>query len=133
MRFTWIALPVVLMTLAGTGTSDARPSANERSVRVSGTDRGASTSTLPVAAMPSNSGEARLARLSFEGKVRRGPPVGDVASSLDAAPGNLVRVRIRTVDHAGLQFIPELTRATLGFFFRQHDSLPASFEPLNSG
>jgi hypothetical protein len=125
MRFTWIALPVLLVTLAGASTSAAAPpSMDEKPDHESETDYAVSSSTLPVAAMPSNSGEAQLARLGAAGKVRHDLPLGDVADPLNARPANQIRVRIRTVDRAGFEFIPELTRAVTGFLSSSTTACP---------
>jgi len=120
MRFTWIALPVLLVTL--TGTSGASPSpADESSGPERVVERGTCRTTAPVAILPSTT-EARWKRLGAEETERRDQP-------LDSAPpgsrrANQARVRIRMVDLAGTAFIPEITRATTGFLSSSTTACP---------
>jgi hypothetical protein len=121
MRFTWIALPVLLVTL--TGASGASPSpADESSGPERVVERATCRTTAPVAVLPSTT-QARWKRLGVEDTERR-------ESHLDAAapPGsrraNQARVRIRTVDLAGTAFIPEITRATTGFLSSSTTACP---------
>jgi hypothetical protein len=115
MRFTWIALPVLFMALASHGATAAATSADDALPDPeTGTTYVASSSELPVAMIPASSGETRLVRGGSQvarhddAPVREGDPLGVRSASA-------VCVRMRTVDRAGLAFIPELTLATTGF------------------
>ena len=113
MRFTWIALPVLFMALASHGTSAAVPSSTD-AVPEPETAAGyaASSSELPVAVMPAASGKTRLAP---ELASRHDATLDREGDPLGARSASVVCVRIRTVDRAGLTFIPELNRATTGY------------------
>jgi hypothetical protein len=117
MRFTWIALPVLYVALTGPGTTGAAalPSSDEVPDHEATTEYAASSSELPVAIMPSSSGETRLGRTETEAPSRHDGSLDHDADPLGVRSANVVRVLIRTVDRAGLAFIPEVTRATTGF------------------
>ena len=127
MRFTWIALPIVLVALSGTGTaSDAAPAEDGGRERYRGKDYAASVPTssseAPVVALPSASGESQLLRLFPAVRVRGGVSLSGV---LPGASGTIqARVRIRTVDREGLAFIPEINRATTGFLSSSTTACP---------
>jgi hypothetical protein len=127
MRFTWIALPIVLVALSGAGTaSDAAPLEDGKRDRHTERDYAAATvsptAAAPIVALPSPSGESQLLRLFPAVKVRRGLPLGG------DPPGTRrtlqARVMIRTVDRAGLAFIPEVNRATTGFLSSSTTACP---------
>ena len=111
MRFTWIALPVLLVTLTGTSGASPPP-ADKTSDRERVVEHAPSPPAAPAAALPTR--EVSGKRLGAEEAERR-----DSRPEGAAPPGsrraNQARVRIRTVDLAGTSFIPEITRATTGF------------------
>jgi hypothetical protein len=116
MRFTWIALSVLLLALASHGTSAAVPSSTDALPDPETATRyGALSSELPVAVMPAASGETRLARVGSEVASRYDASLDCEGDPLGARSARAICVRIRTVDRAGLAFLPELTRATTGF------------------
>ena len=127
MRFTWIALPIVLVALSGSGTaSDAAPATDGGKDRQRGKDYTASSTSsssyAPFVALPSTSGESQLLRLFPTVKIRRTAPLtGDLPGTRRT---NQARVRIRTVDRAGLAFIPEINRATTGFLSSSTTACP---------
>lgn len=121
MRFTWIALPVLLVTLTGTSGASPPP-ADEASDRERVVEHAPSPPQAPVAALPSMTG-VQWKRLGTTEAERRD-------SQLDgsAPPGSRraaqARVRIRTVDRAAMTFIPEVTRATTGFLSSSTTACP---------
>ncbi len=121
MRFTWIALPVLLVTLTGTSGASPPP-ADESSDRERVVERATSHTAAPVAALPSTR-EAQWKRLGAEEPERR-----DSHPDGAAPPGprraDQARVRIRTVDLAGTAFIPEITRANTGFLSSSTTACP---------
>src|SRR5687767_669467 len=114
MRFTWIALPALLVALTGTSGTSPPPAEEESSDGERVVERATPHTPTPVAALPSML-EAQWKRLGTADSERR-----DTHPDGAAPPGsrraNQARVRIRTVDLAGTAFIPEITRATTGFF-----------------
>ncbi len=121
MRFTWIALPVLLVALTGTSGASPPP-ADESSDRERVVERAPSRTTAPVAVLPSTI-EARSKRLGTEETDRRQSHL-DAASPPGSRRANQARVRIRTVDLAGTAFIPEVTRATTGFLSSSTTACP---------
>src|SRR5688572_3751500 len=121
MRFTWIALPVLLVALTGT-SSASPPPADEPSDRERVVERGTSPTAAPVVALPSII-EDQWKRLGAGEQERR-----DSCPDRGAPPGsrraNQARVRIRTVDLAGTAFLPEITRATTGFLSSSTTACP---------
>ena len=121
MRFTWIALPVLLVALTGTSGASPPP-ADESSDRERVVERAPSRTTAPVAVLPSTR-EAHWKRLGAEGTERRDSHP-DAAAPPGSQRANQARVRIRTVDLAGTAFIPEVTRATTGFLSSSTTACP---------
>ena len=121
MRFTWIALPVLLVTLTGTSGASPPP-ADEASDRERVVERATSPMAAPIVALPSM-GEAQWKRLGAEGTERRDSHP-DAAAPPGSQRANQARVRIRTVDLAGTTFIPEITRATTGFLSSSTTACP---------
>ena len=109
MRFTWIALPVLLVALTGT-SSASPPPADEASDRESVVERAASPRTSPIAALPAWK-EAERDRLDGLERERREPE----GAAPPGSQADQARVLIRTVDLAGTDFLPKITRATTGF------------------
>src|SRR5688500_2577002 len=121
MRFTWIALPVLLVTLTG-ASGASPPPADEASDRERVVERATSPTAAPIVALPST-GEAQWKRLGAEETERRGSHPDAVAPP-GSRRANQARVRIRTVDLAGTAFIPEITRATTGFLSSSTTACP---------
>ena len=121
MRFTWIALPALLVALTGTSGASPPP-ADESSDPERVVERAASPRTAPVAVLPSL-GEAQWKRLGPTEQERRdsGP---DGALPPGSRRASQARVRIRTVDLAGTAFLPEITRATTGFLSSSTTACP---------
>lgn len=115
MRFTWIALPVLIVALASHGTSAVPSSTDPVPEPETAAGYAASSSELPVAVMPAASGKTLLARVGSELASRHDATLDRERDALGERSASVVCVRIRTVDRAGLTFIPELTRATTGF------------------
>jgi len=116
MRFSWIALPVLIATLAGAGAAGAgSPSGEDPSARQSDADYPVSTVEPPVVALPAPTGDVRWEWLDAQ---RRGRPNHPVGAGL-AVPGDLPAREVRLLGHsiyrAELDFVPELTRAMIGF------------------
>jgi hypothetical protein len=65
--------------------------------------------------MPAASGKTRLARVGSELASRHDPALDREGDPPGARSASVICVRIRTVDRAGLAYIPKLTRATTGF------------------
>jgi hypothetical protein len=121
MRFTWIALPVLLVAL--TGTSDASPApADEPSDRERVVERVTSSAAVPIAALPSMR-ESEWKRIGAADRDRRDSHP-DAAAPPGSRRADQARVRIRTVDLAGTAFIPEITRATTGFLSSSTTACP---------
>lgn len=121
MRFTWIALPVLLVTLTGTSGASPPP-ADEASDRERVVERATSRTAIPIAALPSMR-EVEWKRLGA-GEQGRRDSRPDAAAPPGSRRANLARVRIRTVDLAGTAFIPEITRATTGFLSSSTTACP---------
>jgi hypothetical protein len=121
MRFTWIALPVLLVTLTGTSGASPPP-ADESSDRERVVERASSPAAVPVAALPATR-ESQWKRIGAADQERR-----DARPDAAAPPGSRradqASVRIRTVDLAGTAFIPEITRATTGFLSSSTTACP---------
>lgn len=121
MRFTWIALPALLVALTGTSGASPPPADEEPSGRERLVERATSSTRAPIVALPAT-GEASWKRLgAAEPERREAHPDGA------APPGsraNRARVMIRTVDLAGTAFIPEITRATTGFLSSSTTACP---------
>ena len=120
MRFTWIALPVLLVTLTGTSGASPPP-ADESSERERVVERAPTSTTASVAALPSAS-VFQWKRLGAEQDRR--DPHSDAAAPPGSRRANQARVRFRTVDLAGTAFIPEITRATTGFLSSSTTACP---------
>jgi hypothetical protein len=130
MRFTWIALPIVLVALSGAGAAgDAAPIEDGKQGRHPGKDYTASSATpttsAPVVALPSTSGESQLLRLFPAVRIRGGLPYGAALPGTRRAAQ--ARVRIRTVDRAGLAYIPEINQATTGFLSSSTTACPPPY------
>ena len=121
MRFTWIALPVLLVTLTGTSGASPPP-ADEASDRERVVERAATPAAAPVAALPSMR-ESEWKRLGAAEEGRRDARP-DAAAPPGSSRADQARVRIRTVDLAGTAFIPEITRATTGFLSSSTTACP---------
>ena len=115
MRFSWIALPLLLSTLGGVEGVPIAPARTGVHATDTGTHYVGSAMALHPVAMPSTAGATELTRLGTHRLTRLVPPGG--AQDLDVAggPSRDARVRIRSVDRAGLDYLPELTRALTGF------------------
>jgi hypothetical protein len=121
MRFTWIALPVLLVTLTGTSGASPPP-ADESSDRERVVERAASPAATSVAVLPSMR-ESDWKRLGAGDEKRRDGRF-DAAAPPGSRRADQARVRIRTVDLAGTAFIPEITRATTGFLSSSTTACP---------
>ena len=121
MRFTWIALPVLLVALTGTSGASPPP-ADESSDRERVVERATSRTTAPIAALPSMR-EARWRRLGAAETERRDSHP-DGAAPPGSRRATQARVRIRAVDLAGTAFIPEITRATTGYLSSSTTACP---------
>jgi hypothetical protein len=113
MRFTWIALPLLVATLATPGTS-AGVSADEGPDRASDTEITGSASSLPVAAMPSPGSEVQIKKISSEPQSRHAYVPGEESDPPEHRPASLARVRIRAADRTALTFLPDLARELNG-------------------
>ncbi|HET6638721.1 MAG TPA: hypothetical protein VFH82_08075 [Gemmatimonadota bacterium] len=121
MRFTWIALPVLLVTLTGTSGASPPP-ADESSDRERVVERATTSTATPVVALPSTR-VSDWKRLGAEEQERRDSHP-DAAAPPGSRRATQARVRIRTVDLAGTAFIPEITRATTGFLSSSTTACP---------
>lgn len=121
MRFTWIALPVLLVTLTGTSGASPPP-ADEASDRERVVERAPSPPQAPFAALPSMIGVQWKRLGTAEAERRDSQPDG--AAPPGSRRANQARVRIRTVDLAATTFIPEVTRATTGFLSSSTTACP---------
>ncbi|HJR53345.1 MAG TPA: hypothetical protein VJ982_06480 [Gemmatimonadota bacterium] len=121
MRFTWIALPVLLVTLTGTSGASPPP-ADEASDRERVVERAPSPPQAPVVALPSMTG-VQWKRLGTPETERRDSQL-DGSAPPGSRRANQARVRIRTVDLAATTFIPEVTRATTGFLSSSTTACP---------
>jgi hypothetical protein len=117
MRFSWIALPLLVSTLAGAeGAPVASPGTGGGPGGEAGTHYAGSAMALPIVAMPSTVGDMELARLGVQRQVRPDHPVEteDVVNAGERRTRD-ARVRIRSIDRTGFDFLPGLTRALTGF------------------
>ena len=121
MRFTWIALPVLLVALTGTSGASPPPADDESSDRERVVERATSSTPAPLAALPSMRG-FQWKRLGTAEAGRESHPNG--AAPPGSRRANQARVRIRSVDLAGTAFIPEITRATTGFLSSSTTACP---------
>ena len=113
MRFTWIALPLLLATL-GTPGASAAVSAEEGPDPASDTEFAGSTSSLPVAAMPSSGSEVQIKKISSEPQTRYAHRPGEESDPPEHRPARLARVAMRAADRATLAFLPDLARELNG-------------------
>lgn len=113
MRFTWIALPLLLAGLAT--PAGAAPSPME-----DGTGRADdlgfvhSRSSVPVAAMPASGREAPSKTIAGEPRTRHQPVLGQDAEPPDRRPSRVTRVRMCAANRAALAFLPDLARELNG-------------------
>jgi hypothetical protein len=115
MRFTWIALPLLLASLAAPSPpAAASPAAEDGRDRAAGTGFARSTTSVPVAAMPSSGSEGPIKKITGEPQARHAHAPGDECDPPERRPANLARVRIRAADRAGLAFLPDLARELNG-------------------
>lgn len=113
MRFTWIALPLLLATLAAPGAAAAASAEDDRDL-ASGTDFANSASSVPVAAMPAPGSEIQIRKISGESPTRHGHVPGEETDPPEHRPASLTRVRIHAADRAALAFLPDLARELNG-------------------
>lgn len=121
MRFTWIALPALLVTLAGTSGASPPPP-DDASDRERVVEHAPSSPATRDAALPSTR-EATGQRLGAEETGRRHARP-DGAAPPGSRRADQARVLIRRVDLTGTSFIPEITRATTGFFSSSTTACP---------
>jgi hypothetical protein len=113
MRFTWIALPLLLATLATPGS--AAPAAPEEGRDpASDTEFAGSAASLPVAAIPSPGSEVQLRKITGEPQARHAHVPGEEPDLPGRRPASLARVRIQAADRAALDFLPDLARELNG-------------------
>ncbi|HET9333393.1 MAG TPA: hypothetical protein VFQ21_07410 [Gemmatimonadota bacterium] len=113
MRFTWIALPLLLATLATPGAA-AAPSAEGDRDGASRTDFASSASSVPVAAMPAPGSEISIKKISGDSPTRHAHVPGEESEPPEHRPASLARVRIRAADRAAMAFLPDLARELNG-------------------
>ena len=115
MRFSWLALPILLSTLAGAqGAPAAAPEVEEADAEA-GTSYVGSAMAVPLVAMHSTAGDAQLTRLGSQRQVRPDHPVEvDEVQIPGGPPAREARVRIRSTDRTRSDFLPSLTRAITG-------------------
>jgi hypothetical protein len=121
MRFTWIALPALLVTLAGTSGASPPPP-DDASDRERVVEHVPGSPAAPAAALPSTR-ETTGQRLGAEEADRRRSR-RDGAAPPGSRRANQARVLIRRADLAGTSFIPEITRATTGFLSSSTTACP---------
>ena len=121
MRFTWIALPALLVALTGTSGASPPPT-DDASDRERVVEHAPASPAAPAAALPSTR-EATGQRLGADEAGRRHPRA-DGAAPPGSRRANQARVLIRRVDLTGLSFIPEITRATTGFLSSSTTACP---------
>ena len=114
MRFTWIALPLLLATLANPGPTAAASPEEEGRDRASGTEFAGSAPSVPVAAMPAPGSEVQLKKISGDSPTRHAYVPGEESDPPEHRPASLARVRIRAADRAAMAFLPDLARELNG-------------------
>ena len=113
MRFTWIALPLLLATLATPGAAEPASSEDDPA-RTSDTEFAGSAASLPVAAIPASGSEVRIKKIVGESQSRFAHVPGEEPDLPGHRPASLVRVRIQAADRAAMDFLPDLARELNG-------------------
>lgn len=115
MRFSWIALPLLLATMTGVGRAESAPPVPDSPPSDAGAQYGRSFMALPSVAMHSMVGDTQLARLGLQRRVRPDHPVKTEDLAIPGGrPAREARVWIRSIDRTGFDFLPGLTRAITG-------------------
>lgn len=114
MRFTWIALPLLLATLAPASSVTAAPDADREPERTSATDFVRFGTSVPDVAMPAPGREAPSSRMESDARGRRDEPPGSDRDPAERRPSAMLRVRILAADRATFAFLPDLTRELNG-------------------
>lgn len=117
MRFSWVALPLLVATLAGAeGAAAPSPETGNEPRGVAGTHYACSVMALPIVAMPSTVGDIERARLGLQRQVRPDHPV-ETQDVLNAGERRTrdARVQVRSINRTGFDFLPGLTRSLTGF------------------
>ena len=112
MRFTWIALPLLLAGLVT--PAGAAPSPMEDGPdRADGLGFAHSRSSVPVVAMPAS---GRVAPMTIDGepRTRHQSALGEDTEPPDRRPSRVTTVRMCAANRATLAFLPDLARELNG-------------------